>query len=97
MTNIRNGNAAYLVNSNAVRAVRVGGNWNNGANDGFSYVNGNNAPSNSNANYGGDLILISASAPIKPGARMKTDCRERQAFPRPWFLRELNYLRAERA
>lgn len=32
-------------------AARVGGNWNNGANDGPSYWNCNNAPSNSNVNY----------------------------------------------
>ena len=47
---------AYVVNSNAVRAVRLGGNWNNGANDGFSNANANNAPANGNANYGGDLL-----------------------------------------
>ena len=49
------GCSAYLVNSNLVRSVRFGGNWNNGAYDGFSYANANNAPSNGNANYGGDL------------------------------------------
>ena len=49
---------AYLVNSNAVRAVRFGGNWYNGANDGSSNVNANNAPSNANANYGGDLYIL---------------------------------------
>ena len=47
---------AYLVNSNVLRAVRVGGNWNNGSNDGFSNVNANNAPSNGNANYGGGIL-----------------------------------------
>ena len=46
---------AYLVSGNAVRVVRFGGNWNNGANDGFSNANANNAPGNGNANYGGDL------------------------------------------
>ena len=49
---------ASLVASSVVRAVRLGGYWYNGANDGFSNVNGNNAPSNSNANYGGDLLSI---------------------------------------
>ena len=44
-----------LVYSSAVRACRVGGNWNNGANDGFSNLNANNSPANSNANFGADL------------------------------------------
>jgi len=48
---------AYLVNSNAVRAVRVGGHWYNGASDGFSSVIGHTAPSYSNALYGGDLCF----------------------------------------
>lgn len=47
---------AYLVNSNAVRAVRRRGNLNNGANYGPRYVNANNAPSNANWNYGAALI-----------------------------------------
>lgn len=51
------GCTANLVNSNVVRSVRFGGNWNNGANDGLSYINANNAPSNANANWGGDLYL----------------------------------------
>ena len=46
---------AYLVNSYAVRAVRFGGHWYIGTNDGPSNVNANNAPGNANANYGGDL------------------------------------------
>ena len=46
---------AYLVNSNAARSARFGGNWNNGANNGPSNVNANNNPSNANANYDGDL------------------------------------------
>lgn len=49
---------ANLVNSNVVRAVRRGGNVNNGANAGPRYVNANNAPSNGNWNYGGGLTLI---------------------------------------
>lgn len=49
------GRTVYLVNSHVVRSVRFGGNWNNGANDGFSNCNANNAPSNANANYGADL------------------------------------------
>lgn len=46
---------AYLVNSNVVRSIRFGGLWSNGAAAGFSFANANYAPSNSNANYGGDL------------------------------------------
>ncbi len=53
------------MNSNVVRSVRLGGNWNNGANYGFSYVNANNAPSNANANYGGDLFI---SYPVDSGS-----------------------------
>ena len=34
------------------RAVKRGGNWNNGGNAGLFYVNLNNAPSNSNSNIG---------------------------------------------
>ena len=59
---------AYLVNSHALRAVRVGGNWNNGQNDGPSNVNANNAPSNGNANYGGDLYYPS----YRPDAAIKS-------------------------
>lgn len=33
----------------------VGGNANNGANDGFAYVNTNDTPANSNANIGSRL------------------------------------------
>ena len=39
--------------------MRRGGNINDGANYGPSYVNANNAPSNGNANYGGGLFLTS--------------------------------------
>ena len=48
---------AYLVNSYAVRAVRSGGTWHNGASDGFSYLNGYYAPSHASAHYGGDLFF----------------------------------------
>ena len=48
---------ASLVNSHVVRAVRLGGYWNYGATDGFSYVNGAYAPSYGNATYGGDLFF----------------------------------------
>ena len=48
---------AYLVISSAVRAVRLGGSWNNGATAGFSYVNGYTAPSLGYASYGGDLFF----------------------------------------
>ena len=44
---------ANLVNTNAVRSVRRGGNLNNGTNAGPCYMNANNAPSNANWNYGG--------------------------------------------
>jgi hypothetical protein len=46
---------ANLVNSNEVRAVRRGGNVNDGANDGPCYFNANNAPANANWNYGAAL------------------------------------------
>ena len=48
---------AYLVNSNSVRSVRLGGNWSYGVLVGFSYVYGNIAPSIGNADYGGDLCF----------------------------------------
>ena len=48
---------AYLVTSYVVRSVRLGGNWNSGAAAGFSYLIGNNAPSNGYAHYGGDLCF----------------------------------------
>lgn len=51
---------AYLVNSNVYRSVRRGGNEYNGSNDGFGAVNGNNNPSNGNANYGAGLNPIHA-------------------------------------
>ncbi len=35
-----------------MRSFYCGGNWNNGANAGVFYLNGNNARSNSNANIG---------------------------------------------
>jgi len=79
---------AYLVNSNVVRACRVGGNWNNGANDGFSNLNGNNAPSNANANYGGDLYYqISKKAdPIKTICLLIYSIEKWVLFL-PWFER----------
>lgn len=49
---------AYLVNSSAVRAVRLGGAWSYGAFAGFSYFPGLNAPSLGSAIYGGDLCII---------------------------------------
>lgn len=59
---------ASLVLSSLVRSVRFGGNWHYGSHAGFSYFNGNNAPSNGNANYGGDLYHPKQLqiAPIKP-------------------------------
>ena len=49
---------ANLVNSNEVRAVRRGGNVNNGAYAGPCYFNANNAVSNANWNYGATLNLF---------------------------------------
>lgn len=49
---------AYLVNSYAVRSVRLGGYWSAGAYDGFSHFTGHYAPSNGSAYYGGDLCFI---------------------------------------
>lgn len=54
---------AYLVSSAVLRSVRRFGNWNNGSNDGFGNRNANNAPSNSNANYGGGLNPIQCVLP----------------------------------
>ena len=51
---------ANLVNSNEVRAVRRGGNVNNGANAGPCYFNANNAVSNANWNYGAALYPLPA-------------------------------------
>lgn len=48
---------AYLVYSYAVRAVRLGGYWPNGATDGFSYLYGISAPSLGAAYSGGDLYF----------------------------------------
>ena len=48
---------AWLVNTNVVRAVRRRGNVNDGANDGPRYMNANDAVSNGNWNYGGELYL----------------------------------------
>ena len=53
---------ANLVNTNAVRSVRRGGNLNDGGNAGPCYMNANNAPSNGNWNYGGAHHLTSQSA-----------------------------------
>ena len=47
---------AWLVNTNEVRAVRRRGNMNDGTNDGPRYMNANNAVSNGNWNYGGELL-----------------------------------------
>lgn len=38
-----------------VRGLQVGGNANNGSNDGLACFNANNAPSNANANIGSRL------------------------------------------
>ena len=37
--------------------AHVGGNWNNGSNDGLSYWNLNNSTTNANANIGGRLLI----------------------------------------
>lgn len=49
---------AYLVTSNVVRALRLGGDWYSGTNDGFSYALAFYAPAYGYAFYGGDLCII---------------------------------------
>ena len=49
----------------------VGGNWNNGSNDGPWYVNWNYAPSNANWNYGARLLL---SAGIRLYSHSRLPC-----------------------
>ena len=71
---------ANLVNSNVVRAVRRRGNLNNGANYGPCYVNANNAPSNSNWNYGGRQFPTSYFV-----------CVVSLHTVFPWFRKELKY------
>lgn len=74
---------ANLVNSNEVRAVRRGGNVNNGANAGPCYFNANNAVSNANWNYGAALILIQRPAwPLMryPCRAMPHDLIRRMSF-----------------
>lgn len=66
------GCTANLVNSNVVRSVRFGANWNNGNVN----LNANNAPANANANYGGDLW----SHPILWGVSNKTDAPPEHHF-----------------
>lgn len=44
--------------------VAVGGNSNNGSNDGFAYVNSNNSASNANANYGSRNCLYKTQISI---------------------------------
>ncbi len=75
---------AYLVHSHAVRAVRRGGNLNNGANYGPCYFNANNAPSNSNWNYG-------AGIPYTVEMRMLV-----LHIILPWFLWNRNAIRLDR-
>ena len=53
---------ANLVNSNEARAVRRGGNVNNGANAGPCYFNAYYNPSNANWNYGSALSPFPAPA-----------------------------------
>lgn len=48
--------------SPGLRSPRVGGNPNNGGNDGPFYWNANNAPTNGNWNYVGRLIYCIISA-----------------------------------
>lgn len=40
-----------------MRGLYVGGNYNNGSNAGLFYLNGNNAPSNTNSNLGSRLLI----------------------------------------
>ena len=90
---------AYLVNSASVRAVRRGGNPNDGSNVGLRCVNANNAPSNGNWNYGGAQNLTQSSAhPL-----LRFPCAESQkvsqvtAHPFPRFQKwEPKSIRLER-
>ena len=46
-----------------VRALNVGGNYGNGTNAGPFYLNGNNAPANTNANLGSRLLIQDIVSP----------------------------------
>jgi len=48
------------VRSSGARVLALGGNWNNGANDGPFYFNANNSSGNANVNYGGRLIAANS-------------------------------------
>lgn len=47
-----------------VRALNVGGNWNNGSNAGVGYANSNNSVSNSNNNIGARLTYVPSILPL---------------------------------
>lgn len=47
----------YCNYNSGVRGLYVGGNYNNGDNAGLFYLNGNNAPSNTNSNLGSRLLI----------------------------------------
>lgn len=47
----------YCYYNTGVRGLYVGGNYNNASNAGLFYLNGNNAPSNTNSNLGSRLLI----------------------------------------
>ena len=53
----------YCNYNTGVRALYVGGNYNNGTNAGPFYLNGNNAPSNTNGNLGSRLLIQETVSP----------------------------------
>jgi hypothetical protein len=81
---------ANLVNSSLVRSVRRRGNTNNGSNAGPCYVNANNAPGNSNWNYGGALLLMPVTRPKADDYIISTSA----SLSRGW--KQLKYIRLER-
>lgn len=53
----------YCNYNTGVRALNVGGNYSNGTNAGPFYLNGNNAPTNTNANLGSRLLIQDTVSP----------------------------------
>ena len=53
----------YCYYNTGVRALNVGGNYGNGTNAGPFYLNGTNAPTNSNANLGSRLLIQDTASP----------------------------------
>lgn len=55
-------------------ALLVGGNANNGANDGLGCTNANNAPSNANTNIGSRNYFLSMKPTTRPLGRKFIQC-----------------------